>query len=258
MSKMLCLVDCLLTSARNLHRCGRHTAARELLSRLARFRNLPPAAAVEIHTLLAELARGEARAARRHLAAAIALQPDSAELHFSLAQATEADPAVRPERARTHYLRALELAPENAHYWIEYAVYLLTIGIEQRGLKALRRAYALAGDNADIVGRVAATLREEGLEDEARSKLIAALLAHPRDRRFRALWQEHQFQSLYTQQQEQRQPAPTSVRQGPAILPFRAAPTTGRFASLGKRTLRFDPPAPIAEPKFNQRRSPRF
>src|SRR2546430_1864856 len=55
MSKMLNLVDCLFTTAQNLHRCGRHTAARELLTRLARFRNLPPDAAVEIHSLLAEL-----------------------------------------------------------------------------------------------------------------------------------------------------------------------------------------------------------
>src|SRR5581483_11461150 len=206
MSRTLNLVDCLLTAARNLHRLGRAVEAEDTLNRLVRFRTLPADAAAEVHSLLAELhfKQDHYRKTRRHLVAALTYQPHRADLHFRLALAIEADPAARPERARGHYLRALQLDGKNAGYWLDYAFYLLTLGESKRGLRALRRAYALGCDDPDILGRVAEGLRQEGLHDEARSKLLSALFSHPRDRRFRALWQQHQFQMLYEKQQLDR------------------------------------------------------
>jgi tetratricopeptide (TPR) repeat protein len=181
------------------------------------------------------------------------VQPENATYHFRLAQAIEADPAARPERARSHYLKALQIEPKNATYWLEYAVYLLTLGYTPRGLKALRRAYALGDNNPAIVGQVAETLRQEGLVDEARTKLVAALFNHPRDRRFRALWQEHQFVMLYDQQQSERLPETARRRARPTLLPFVARETTGRFTRLGARTLRLDPPRRLKGPTTMQR-----
>jgi tetratricopeptide (TPR) repeat protein len=206
MSMTLNLVDSLLTTARNLHRLGRARAAEDALLRLLRLRVLPADATAEIHSLLAEIRtdQDDYRQVRRHLSEAIANRPNCAEYHFRMALAIEADPDVQPERARASYALALSLEPGNAVYWLEYAFHLLTIEDQKAGVAALRRAYALASDDPAIVGRVAAGLRQEGLVDEARSKLLSALFSHTRDRRFRALWQQHQFELLCAKQEEQR------------------------------------------------------
>jgi tetratricopeptide (TPR) repeat protein len=254
MSRTLNLVDCLLTTARNLHRLGRAVEAQDLLERLLRFRAAVPAeAAAEAHSLLAELLfkQDAYRKARRHLAAALTYQPECADYHFRLALAIEADPEARQERARAHYLRALHLDSKNAAYWLDYAFYLLTLDERKRGLRALRRAYALASDDPDVIGRVAEGLRQEGLHEEARSKVLSALFAHPHDRRFRALWQQHQFQMLYEQQQQRRDR--TAAFAEPVLIPFVESEPSGKYVSLGSKTLRLDTAAPLSEPKGPQR-----
>ncbi len=255
MSRTLNLVDCLLTSARNLHRLGRDHDAQEILERLLRFRAVPADAAAEAHSLLAEIhfKQDDHRKTRRHLTAALTYQPHRADYHFRLALAIEADPEARPERARGHYLRALQLDAKNAAYWLDYAFFLLTLGDRKQGLRALRRAYVLAGDDPDVVGRVAEGLRQEGLWDEARTKLVSALFAHPRDRRFRALWELHQFQMLYERQQQQRRERTAAAIAAPVLLPFEPTSSPGKYVALGGKTIRLYPPAPRREPKSAQR-----
>jgi tetratricopeptide (TPR) repeat protein len=251
MSKKLNLVDGLLTSARNLHNVGRDGAARNILRRLVRFRTLPSELAAEAHALLAKLhfEQENHRKARRHLTSALSYQPHRADLHFRLALAIEADPAARPERARGHYLSALQLDGKNASYWLDYGFYLLALDDRKRGLRALRRAYALASDDAEIIGRVVEGLRQQGLFDEARSKVLASLFNHSGDRRFRALWQHHQFQMLYEQQQQERRERTAAAIATPIFLPFVAGPSEGQYAALGGKTIRLDPPSRLAEPK---------
>jgi tetratricopeptide (TPR) repeat protein len=251
MSRTLNLVDCLFTTARNLHRLGRAQQALEILERLLRLRSVPADAAAEAHSLLAELRfkQDAYRKARRHLVAALTYQPHRADFHFRLALAIEADPEARPERARVHYLRALQLDGKNASYWLDYAFYLLTLEERKRGLRALRRAYALAGSDPDVIGRVAEGLRQEGLHDEARTKLLNALFEHPRDRRFRALWQQHQFQMLYEQQQKQRRERTAAAIAAPVLIPFVEQEGSGKYAELGGKTIRLDPPAPMRTPR---------
>lgn len=258
MSGTLHLVDCLLTSARNLQRLGRPREAEKVLHRLVRL-PLTPEHAAAVHSLLAEVRVNDEdfRQARRHLTAALTARPERADYHFRMALAIEADPDARPERARGHYLRALQLEPKNAGYWLDFAFYLLTLEDQKRGLRALRRAYALGSNDPEIVGRVAEGLRQEGLAGEARSKLIAALFNHPRDRRFRTLWQEHQFEMLYQQQERERRERTAAVISMPVLLPFTATEGDGRFTVLGGKTLRLDPARPLGRPKGGQRQSQR-
>jgi tetratricopeptide (TPR) repeat protein len=256
MSRTLNLVDCLLTSARNLHRLGRADDALDILRRLVRFRNMPADAAAEAHSLLAKLyfKQDDYRKARRHLVTALTFQTHCADFHFRLALAIEADPEARPDRARGHYVRALQLDKKNAHYWLDYGLFLLTLEDRQRGLRALRRAYALASSDPDILSRVAEGLRQEGLADEARIKILAVLFQQPRDRRYRALWQEHQFQMLYERQQQQRRERTAAVIAAPVLLPFEPVEAEGRYVGLGSKILRFDRPAKLSEPKTSQRK----
>jgi tetratricopeptide (TPR) repeat protein len=255
MSMTLNLVDSLLTTARNLHRLGRARAAEDALLRLLRLRVLPADATAEIHSLLAEIRtdQDDYRQVRRHLSEAIANRPNCAEYHFRMALAIEADPDVQPERARASYALALSLEPGNAVYWLEYAFHLLTIEDQKAGVAALRRAYALASDDPAIVGRVAAGLRQEGLVDEARSKLLSALFSHTRDRRFRALWQQHQFELLCAKQEEQRRQRTAAAIGAPVALPLQGAGGDGRYAELGARTLRLDRPGRLGKPKGTRR-----
>lgn len=254
MSRTLNLVECLLTAARKLHQNGQHARALDLLSRLSRLRNLPDAVAEEAHALLGELyfRQDRFRKARRHLTAALLYRPDSADYHFRMAQAIEVDPDSRPERARCFYRRALELDPSNAQRWLDYGLYLLDLAVTKRGLRALRRAYALGAADPDLVGRVTRALRQEGLHDEAATKLRRCLFANPGDRRFRALWDEHQF-ALLSEQQRARRTNAAGGFGAPLLLPFTQGTPTGKYTTLGGKTIRLDEAAPLSEPKTQQR-----
>lgn len=254
MSKTLNLADCLLATARTLHQNGQHQRALDLLTRLSRLRDLSDDVTEEMHALLGEVyfKQDRFRKARRHLTAALIYRPSSADYHFRMAQAIEVDPDARPERARCFYRRALELDATNAGRWLDYGLYLLDLAVTKCGLRALRRAYALGAADPDLVGRIARALREEGLHDEAAAKLRCCLFTHRGDRRFRALWDEHQFARLSEQQRARL--VPSAGRTGvPLLLPFVKGAATGKYANLGSKTIRLDEAAPLPEPKTPQR-----
>lgn len=246
----------LLNQGRNLQLRGQTQAASRLLSRLSSFRDLPHDLAAETHLRLAELylQSDQGHRARRQLTAALALEPDNAHYHFLMAEAVDDDEGCDPRRALLHYRRCCKLDPENAEYWCALGLYTLDLGETGEGLKALRRAGALAPDNHEILGAVVKGLREVGAIDEARKLLQTALFRNPRDQRFRDLWAQHQFQLLHAEQQDDEQPAEPHKQRGPVILPF-ARPTPGVTPLPGgKKQFRHDLPSGTPGPKLPVRR----
>ena len=232
MSHTLDLVTGLLATARHLQGAGRHQAALGLLQRLVGFRQLAPAVAEEVHSSIADLHAGrqEYKQARRHLTIALTFRPQHAAYHNRMGAWIEADPDAAIDRAGQYYRQACRSEPDNAEYWADYGCYLLGSGRPRSGRAALRRAFRLASHDADLVGRLAAALRDAGMWDEARRLLRRARFQRGRDRRFLALWHQHQFEQRSAEQHASAEsPAPGVGR--PTFLPFRRS-NAARPASL--------------------------
>ena len=249
MSRTLNLVDILLTTGRNLAAMGRFTEALEPLTRLAGFRNLPDHAFEELQSLLGDiyLQQGSYSQARRHLAAAMALKTLKAEHHYLMAIAIEEDESADRKRAEMYFARALKIEPNEPAYWVDFGSYLFKIGKSNQALTALRKAFALAMSDTDIVGEVAAILRREGHFDEATTRLRAALFHNHGAQAFRLLWQHHQFHLIRADQEKKRTQANGNDK--PVILPFVAGPRLGKYLELGKKTIRIDQAETLPEPK---------
>jgi tetratricopeptide (TPR) repeat protein len=249
MSHTLNLVDILLTTGRNLMAMGRFTEALEPLTKLSGFRCLPDHVVEELQALLGDIYLQQRRytQARRHLAAAIALKPLKAEHHYLMAIAIEEDESADLKRAEMYFARAVRIDASEPSYWVDFGSYLFKIGKDNQALAALRKAFALAMSDSDIVGEVAAILRREGQFDEATTKLRAALFHNHGAQAFRLLWQHHQFHLIRADQEAKHTKATGTDK--PAILPFVAGPRFGKFLELGKKTIRIDQAESLPEPK---------
>jgi len=249
MSTTLNLADRILDTACNLHHLGRSHDAAQLLNRLASWRDLPRDCAEEAHVRLAEihLEFEQPKQARRHLAIALALEPECAHYYYLMAVALEDDPKCDPRRADAPYRRCLALDPDHAEYQCDYGVYAVQQGRTRAGLAALRRAAALALDDPDMLGRVAAGMRRADRADEAKELLRAALFRNPHDQRFRNLWSKHQFDLLHAAQQEPSQRW-TTAADAPTILPFRKPKK--RTQEVGGKTIRTDGPSELKGPSI--------
>lgn len=247
MSRTLNLVDSLLLMGRRHQELGRVRDALTLLARLARFRELPPAVAEETQVRLAELQlrRRKYQRARRHLTAALRYDPANARYHHLLAGALRGQDEALWDRAAEHYRRSLELDPNQPDCLAEFGLFAVRLGHTDEGLKRLREALALRPDDPVLLGQLAEALRLAGRPDEARGELRAALFRNPRDRRFRRLWADFQFQQLRRQEQGRR--ARRSAADGPVLLPFVPAAGTSRMPGYGK-ILRHDAPAAVPPP----------
>jgi tetratricopeptide (TPR) repeat protein len=229
---------------RNLERRGQNHAAAQVLNRLAACRELPDAMAEETHLRLAELHLhgGDLKRARRELTAALAYGPDNAHYHFLMAGAVEDDDACDLRRALWHYRQCTKLEPGNAYYWCAWGLLASRQGKTAAGLRALRRAHALAPDNHEILGQVALGLRDQGEFAEAEKLLRASLFRNSRAPRFRDLWTDHQYQMLHARQRETSRPA----RARSVILRFqRPAP---QLYLHGNKRIRHDLPATPSGP----------
>jgi tetratricopeptide (TPR) repeat protein len=245
----------LLDMGRNLERLGQNHAATRLLRRLTSFRDLPEDLAQETHLGLAELhlKTGRLKRARRELAAALAIEPSNAHFHFLMAGAVEQDDACDPVRALWHYRQCTKLDPENPDYWCAFGLLAVRLGETTQGLKALRRGLALASENHDVLGQVAQGLREAGEVAEAGKLLRTALFRNPRDQRVRALWTDHQFQSLHAEQQAAR----AARSGGRVILSFRRPAREEIHQASGSKRIRHDFPSGTPGPKLPLRRGNR-
>jgi tetratricopeptide (TPR) repeat protein len=249
MSKTLNLVDILLTTGKHLFTMGRSHEALQPLTKLAGFRKLPDHVNEQLQALLAEiyLEKGEYKKARRHLTAAIAANPLEANYQFLMAIALVEDEGADFARAEAHFARAVEFDPDEAAYWLDYGSYLFKICKNKDGLRAIRKAYALDVKNIAIVSQVAEVLRREGFYEEATTKLRAALFENSGDQRFRQLWQQHQFEMIFIEQDHAARGLDKTPGK-PVILPFKLEPRLERFQSIGGKTIRIDQAQERREP----------
>jgi cytochrome c-type biogenesis protein CcmH/NrfG len=252
MSATLPFARYLLSKCRNLERLGQNHTATRLLNRLTSFRDTPEDVARETHVQLAELhvKCGRLKNARRELAAALALEPDNARVHFLMAEAVEQDGNCDPIRALWHYRQCTRLDAENPRYWCAFGLLAVRLGETTKGLKALRRAYALAPEDHEVLRDVVEGLREADEAAEAGKLLRIALFRNPRDQHVRALWQAHQFHTLHAEQQAAR----VAQSRGNVILSF---PPQGRQEvpqAAGNKRIRHDLPSGTPRPKLTLRR----
>jgi Tfp pilus assembly protein PilF len=222
MKATLNLVDHVLALGRRYQEVGRHRDAVTLLTRLSHFRELPVEAAEEMQGRLAELhlKRRKYRRARRHLTAALRLQPNNARYHYLLATAVQADDRGDLERAAEHFRRALQLDPQHAKCLADYGLLLIRLGQVEEGLARLREAVEKAPADAEVVAKLVKGLRLTGRTAEARAALHAALFRNPRSPHFRKLWDEFRFQQA--RRETERGPRGTKAAQEeePVLLPF--------------------------------------
>jgi Tfp pilus assembly protein PilF len=244
MTTTLNLFDHVLAMGRRYQESGRTRDAVRVLGRLASFRELPAAAAEETQVRLAELQlkRRKFARARRHLAAALTHQPDSARLNHLMANATQADDRGDLDRAADYFRRAIELDPERVPCLAEGGLLAVRLGQTVEGLALLRRAVEREPDNADVVAKLVKGLRLAGQADEARAVLRTACFRNPRSPRFRQLWDEFQFQQARRRQDNQRRQRRAGKDETPVLLPF------VRLRPNESATPRLDGPATVGRP----------
>jgi tetratricopeptide (TPR) repeat protein len=191
------------------------------------------------------------------LAVALTYDPDDADTNYRMACWIEDDAEAPPERAGRYYRKALRAEPRNAEIWADYGAYLVAAGKQSAGRTALLRAARLAGSDTDLLSQVAGSLRKGGHWEDAQGLLRQARFAHPHDRRFIALEQQHQFAQLCADQQAR--PKAVAVRNNrPMLLPFVRRETETSSHEVDGKIIRMDPAAEsdVPAPK-RQSRSPR-
>lgn len=252
MSTTLNLVDRLLARGRHFQDLGRDRDAQHILGRLAGFRDLPADVAEETQARLAEihLRHHRPRKARRHLTALLRHQPGSARYHHLMARAVDADRRADPERALEHFHHSLELDPDQPGCLSECGLLAVRLGQSEEGLRHLRRAVELAPDDPVMLQRLAKGLCLLRRGEGARRALLAALFRHPRDARFRKLWDDFRFDQLRLRQEAARlaQQGDDAADAAPRILPF-VRPVREANPGAASRTItRLDEASPTRPP----------
>ncbi len=215
MSTTLNLTGSLLAMGRELHEQGRMRDARLLFERLVKFRDLGSEIAEEAHARLADLliADKQYKKARRHLSILMCLRPSNAKYAYRYAVASHRDPKGDPHRAARYYRQAVDMDPTRPRWWAAYGKLLASMGRTGEAVTQLRRAHELDADDPVIIGRLVEALCLDDRADEARTLLRIARFQHPRDARFRKLWNDFQFHRAAA---EQRMIAVDE----PVLLPF--------------------------------------
>jgi tetratricopeptide (TPR) repeat protein len=220
MSRTLNLVERLAAQGRKYQELGLEHEAAQCWTRLSGLGGLPAEVAREAQSCLGEfhLQRRRYKSARRHLTAALAHQPGNARFHYLLGSALEADGGGDRTRALTHYRRAIEIEPEEPRYLCAFGLLALEMGDDdEEGISALRRALELAPDDAEVLEQAAEGI-EQADREEARKLLRSALFRHPKNARFRKLWNDFHFRCLHADQNRRWHAYPE--QSGPVLLPF--------------------------------------
>jgi Flp pilus assembly protein TadD len=240
MGTTLNLHECLLAMAAEAQEQGRSRDARNLLKRLVKFRDLPRTVAEESHARLAELylESQDYGKARRHLAVLMCLRPRQGKYFFQFACALHRDPHGDFDRAAKYYQQALDCDPTKSQWWSGYGQLLIEIGRTNDAINALSFAHELDEHDPIIVGRLVEALCLNDQEQEARELLRTARFEHPRDQRFRKLWNDFQFQNAVKNQQGDR-------AEDPVLLPFVRIAHKTESHNGPRKILRIDEARPL-------------
>lgn len=244
MSRTLTLIHAGWTAARDTARSGRGADALTQVTRLLARPDLPAVVAADAHRLAAEiLIEGERyAAARRHLRAARELQPLHARGFYLAGLAAERDPDGSDRRAAVRFRTASELEPGNALFRAAFGRAAVRCDRAATGVRELTAA-AEAGLEDTAVLRVAVDgLLEAGRVGAARTVLIKARFARPRNADVLRLWDRVRFEAVRRGQRKTRSPQDARVATEGAFpfLPFVriAGGTSPRHPAKGPATRR--------------------
>ncbi len=224
MSRMLTFLHDGWACARTLARAGRRADALANLTRLLAAPDLPAPVAADARRLAAEVCLDLLRfaAARRHLRAALALEPASADTHALVGRSFEDDPLGEDGRAARWYAKAMRLAPGVAKHAAAFGRAAVRCGRVKRGLKALRTAAAIAPGNAAVVRVLVDGFLETGRVDDARGVVRKARFLRAAGRELDRLEARIRFEAARRGQTKQRktQDATPATDGDFASLPF--------------------------------------
>lgn len=239
MGATLNLSECLLAMAVEAQDQGRSRDACNILQRLVSFRDLPRSMAEECHARLSELLIADKQFgnARRHLAILMCLRPSHGKYYYLFAKSLHRDSKGDPDRAAEYYKKALDLDPTQSKWWSSYGKLLTEIGQTTDAIDSLTYAHELSEHDPVILRRLVEALCLNDQESEARELLRTARFEHPRDDRFRKLWNDFQYQNAVKSQDRDR-------ADDPVLLPFvRVATKTPGQSSPGQ-IMRIDDTRP--------------
>ncbi len=219
MSRTLTFHEAAWASARECAANGRRAEALARLAPLLNSPDTPPQLLLLAHRLAGRVrAAGENyRAARKHLRAAAAMSPQTAEIHYELGVAFERDPYGCDRRAARRFREAVKLNPREAKYVAALGRALVRINRVRTGVKQLRAAADLAPDSAAVLKVVADGLCDAGRAVEAARVVTKARFLAPAEAKLRHLADEVRYAVA---QQGQRRGSKTKVGVGPTMLPF--------------------------------------
>ncbi|QDU23628.1 hypothetical protein [Urbifossiella limnaea] len=223
MSRTLSLVHGGLTAARELIRRGRRPEALTRLRQLLAGSDVAPAAAAEAHRLAAELLIDFDRfgAARRHLRAALGLEPGCAATFYLAGLASERDPAGDDRRAAVRFRRASELEPTNANYRAAFGRALVRANLVNAGARELEAAAALAAGDLTVLRLVVSGLLEAGRSAAAQRVVLKARFLRPACASVAGLWNQVRFEAARQSQRSHRGAQDAhAAREGRPLLPF--------------------------------------
>ena len=136
------------------------------------------AALAEVGMGKVEAARGQPDRARSHFQAALDVAPDDAQVRAEVGFQAYRDG--RLEDATASYRRALELAPDNAGYWNTYGFLWLLQGNAAEAARAFERSIAIE-PSADVLANFATLRSQAGEHDAALALYRRALELDPED-----------------------------------------------------------------------------
>ena len=223
MSRTLSMVHGGWSAARELARRGRRTEAHAALQRLLARTDLPTPVAADAHRLAAELLidRDRFGVARRHLAAARALEPACARTYYLAGLASEQDPAGDDRRAAARFQKAADLEPSNANYRAAFGRAAVRAGLVTTGSRALVAAAELAGDDLAVLRVAVNGLLEAGRTSTARGVLVKARFLRPACAVVAGMWNRVRFEAARLDQRSHRGAQDArSARDGRPLLPF--------------------------------------
>lgn len=224
MSRTLTLIHAGWGTIRALARSGRRRDALNHIGRLLACPDLPQAVAADAHRLAAELlidAEDYTRA-RRHLRAAILIQPAHPHSHYLLGQAFEQDPNGDDRRAACWYKKAVNLEPTNPLYRAAFGRAAVRADRPICGTRNLLVAADASPDNVAVLRIVVDGLLEAGRTTDARRVLVKARFLRPADRTVSGLWERVRFETARLGQQAARstQDAAIAMDGESSVIPF--------------------------------------
>jgi tetratricopeptide (TPR) repeat protein len=197
MSHRLALIDASMAAARALARQGRRSEALAQAKRLLSRPDITLVAAADANRVAAEILLDMERfaAARRHLRAALTLEPAHARTNYLMGLAFERDWRGDDERAARRFQKASRLVPGNADYRAAFGRAAVRCQRVKRGVRELLAAADAAMGDTAVLEVVIEGLLEAGRVTAAERIIVKARFLCPGSGEVRRLGERVRFEA---------------------------------------------------------------